>query len=391
MDKDTLFSSFGKWVSPINLNILEDWKNTNSLDRYVKKLSTLVYLFLFIEAQLEKRTGLRSIMRALQADEELQQLLGITSISAAQLSRKNNKLNPEVLQSILCDLMTQLHRLQSPNVARIGPVKVIDSTTIGLCLKKYGWATFRKTKAGVKLHWRVTFLEPGVVYPDKAIITAAKPADHTQMDVLIDESDATYLMDRGYLDYRKYDDYCERGIHFASRLKNNAAVEEVEERSTPEEAKIKRDVKVILGKGNKRMKHALRMIETTDSHGRPVRIITNRFDLTAEELGEMYRSRWQIEIFFRWVKQNLKFTRFYGEDENAVMNQIWVCLIAYCLLLLMKMETSTKLSLTELMVLLKKLMNKPWKSLLAALNWKPSRTSKGRQKKQMPSEVVKVN
>lgn len=382
MDKNTLLSSFGKWVSPINFKIIEDWKNTSLLDRYVKKLSTLVYLFLFIEAQLEKRTGLRSIMRALQADEDLQQALGIASISAAQLSRKNNKLDPDVLQTILCDLITQLHRLQTPNVARIGPVKVIDSTTIGLCLKKYGWALFRKTKAGVKLHLRVTFLEPGVVYPDKAIVTPAKPADHTQMDVLIDETDATYLMDRGYLDYGKYDDYCQRGIRFVSRLKNNAIVEEMEEKPVSEAAKIERDVKVTLGKGNKRMKHALRMIETTDSHGRPVRIITNRFDLTAEEIGEMYRSRWQIEIFFRWVKQNLKFTRFYGEDENAVMNQIWVCLIAYCLLLLMKLEVSTTMSLTELMVLLKKLIWKPWENLLAALDWKPSRTSKGRQKKQ---------
>jgi hypothetical protein len=382
MDKDTLLSSVGKWVSPINLNIIEDWKNTSLLDRYVKKLSTMVYLFLFIEAQLEKRTGLRSIMRALQADEELQQALGIPSISAAKLSRKNNKLDPEVLQTILCDLITQLHRLQTPNVARIGPVKVIDSTTIGLCLKKYGWAMFRKTKAGVKLHLRITFLEPGVVYPDKAIITPAKPADHTQMDVLIDETDATYLMDRGYLDYGKYDDYCQRGIRFVSRLKNNAIVEEMEELLAPEASKIERDVKVTLGKGNKRMKHALRMIETTDSQGHPVRIITNRFDLTAEEIGEMYRSRWHIEIFFRWVKQNLKFTRFYGEDENAVMNQIWICLIAYCLLLLMKLETSTKMSLTELMVLLKKLILKPWENLLAALDWKPSRTSKGRQKKQ---------
>lgn len=382
MDKDTLFSSFGKWVEPINLNIIEDWKNTNLLDRYVKKLSTMVYLFLFIEAQLEKRTGLRSIMRSLQADEDLQEALGIKSISAAQLSRKNNSLKPEVLQTILCDLMTQLHRLQTPHVARIGPVKVIDSTTIGLCLKKYGWATFRKTKAGVKLHLRVTFLEPGVVYPDKAIITPAKPADHTQMDVLIDEADATYLMDRGYLDYGKYDDYCQRGIRFVSRLKNNAVVEEMEEWALPEAAKIDRDVKVTLGKGNKRMKNALRMIEITDSQGRPVRIITNRFDLTAEEIGDMYRSRWQIEIFFRWVKQNLKFTRFFGEDENAVMNQIWVCLIAYCLLLLLKIETSTKMSLTDIMVLLKKLIWKPWVNLLAALDWKPSRTSKGRQKKQ---------
>ena len=391
MDKDTLLLSFGKWVSPINLNIIEDWKNTTLLDRYVKKLSTLVYLFLFIEAQLEKRTGLRSIMRALQADEDLQRALGIPSISAAQLSRKNNKLDPEVLQTILCDLITQLHRLQTPNVARIGPVKVIDSTTIGLCLKKYGWAMFRKTKAGVKLHLRITFLEPGVVYPDKAIVTPAKPADHTQMDVLIDETDATYLMDRGYLDYGKYDDYCQRGIRFVSRLKNNAIVEEMEELPAPEAAKIERDVKVTLGKGKKRMKHALRMIEATDSHGRPVRIITNRFDLMAEEIGEMYRSRWQIEIFFRWVKQNLKFTRFYGEDENAVMNQIWVCLIAYCLLLLMKLEASTKMSLTELMVLLKKLIWKPWKNLIAVLDWKPSRTSKGRQKNNKPRKIGDSN
>jgi hypothetical protein len=182
MDKDTLLSSFGKWVKPINLNIIEDWKNKNLLDRYVKKLNTLIYLFLFIEAQLEKRTGLRSIMRSLKVDQDLQEALGIKSISAAQLSRKNNKLEPEVLQAILCDLMTKLHRHQTPNVGRIGPVKVIDSTTIGLCLKKYTWAKFRKTKAGVKLHLRVTFLEPGVVYPDKAIITPAKPADHTQMD-----------------------------------------------------------------------------------------------------------------------------------------------------------------------------------------------------------------
>lgn len=381
MDKDTLLSSFGKWVSPINANIFEDWKSTSLLDRYTKKLSTLIFLFLFIEAQLEKRTGLRSMMRAIQADEDLQRALGIMSISAAQLSRKNNTLDPELLQTILCDLMTQWHRLQSPISARLGPVKVIDSTTISLCLKKYGWATFRKTKAGVKLHLRVTFLEPGVVYPDKAVITPAKPADHTQMDVLIDESDVTYLMDRGYLDYGKYDSYCERNIRFVSRLKDNAVVEEGEERPVPGGAVGERDVTVILGKGNKRMKPPLRMIVTKDSQGRPVRIITNRFDLPAEEIGEMYRSRWQIEIFFRWVKQNLKFTRFYGESENAVMNQIWVCLIAYGLLLLMKREASTKMSLSEVKDLLKQLLWKPWEKLLAALHWKPSRTSKGRQKK----------
>ena len=383
MDKDTLLSSFGKWVAPINSEIFQGWKDTTALDRYTKKLTTSIFLLLFVEAQLQRRKGLRSIMRELQADEEFQQALGITSISAAQLSRKNNQLDPEVLQSILCDLITQLQRQQSPVAKAVGPVKVIDSTTISLCLNKYKWATFRKTKAGVKLHLRVTFAEPSLVYPDKAVVTTANQADHEQMDALIDETDATYLMDRGYLDYGKYDEFCGRGIHFVSRLKDNAIVEELEEFDAPQGSVILRDMVVILGKGPKRMKHALRMIETTDSKGNPVRIITNRFDLTAEEIGDLYRSRWQIEIFFRWVKQNLKLTCFYGTEENAVMNQIWVCLIAYCLLLLMKLEMALKQSLTELMDLLKTLLWKPLGKLEAALNWKPSRTSKGRQKKRV--------
>lgn len=381
MDKDTLFSSFGKWVAPLNSNIIHNWQCTSSLDRYVKKLDTLVFLLIFVEAQLQQRKGLREIMRVIQNDEDFQQVLGITSISASQLSRKNNNLDPEVLQEILCDLMTQLHQLRSPLSDRLGSVKIIDSTTISLCLNKYKWATFRKTKGGVKLHLRVTFSDPDHVYPDKAVVTPAKPADHTQMDVLIDESDATYLMDRGYLNYSKYDDYCEREIRFVSRLKDNAVIEEVEELPVAAGSKIIRDVKVVLGKSKKRMKNELRMIETTDGRGKPVRIITNRFDLTAEEIGDLYRSRWQIEIFFRWVKQNLKLTRFYGTEEKAVMNQIWACLIAYCLLLLMKLELATEKTLKELLDLLKTLLWKPWVTFITAVERKPSRTSKGRQKK----------
>lgn len=107
-----------------------------------------------------------------------------------------------------------------------------------------------------------------------------------------------------------------------SRLKNNAITEEGEELPVHVESPIMRDVKVILIKGNKRMQQALRMVETVDRKANPVRIITNRFDLTAEEIGDLYRSRWQIEIFFRWVKQNLKLTHCYGTKENAVLNQI---------------------------------------------------------------------
>jgi IS4 transposase len=381
MDKDTLFSSFGKWVAPLNSQIIDNWKCTSKLDSYVKKLDTLAFLLIFIEAQLKQRRGLREIMREVQNNEEFHRALGITSISASQLSRKNNKLDSEVLQAILCDLMTQLHRLRLPVSARLGIVKIIDSTTMSLCLNKYKWATFRKSKAGVKLHLRVTFADPDHVYPDKAVVTPAKPADHTQMDFLIDETDATYLMDRGYLDYGKYDNYCSNGIRFVSRLKNNAVIEEVEELPVASGSKILRDVKVVLGKDKKRMTHVLRMIETTDDKGNLVRIITNRFDLTADEIGDLYRSRWQIESFFRWVKQHLKLTRFYGTSEQAVINQIWICLIAYCLDLLMKLELETKKPLSELVDILKTLLWKPWDNVKEAVTRPPSRTSKGRQKK----------
>jgi IS4 transposase len=381
MDKDTLFSSFGKWVAPLNSQIIDNWKCTSKLDSYVKKLDTLAFLLIFIEAQLKQRRGLREIMREVQNNEEFHRALGITSISASQLSRKNNKLDSEVLQAILCDLMTQLHRLRLPVSARLGIVKIIDSTTMSLCLNKYKWATFRKSKAGVKLHLRVTFADPDHVYPDKAVVTPAKPADHTQMDFLIDETDATYLMDRGYLDYGKYDNYCSNGIRFVSRLKNNAVIEEVEELPVASGSKILRDVKVVLGKDQKRMTHVLRMIETTDDKGNLVRIITNRFDLTADEIGDLYRSRWQIESFFRWVKQHLKLTRFYGTSEQAVINQIWICLIAYCLDLLMKLELETKKPLSELVDILKTLLWKPWDNVKEAVTRPPSRTSKGRQKK----------
>ncbi|MES8739289.1 DUF4372 domain-containing protein, partial [Cutibacterium acnes] len=93
MDKDTLFSSFGKWVAPLNSNIIHNWQCTSSLDRYVKKLDTLVFLLIFVEAQLHQRKGLREIMRVIQNDEDFQQAIGITSISASQLSRKNNNLD----------------------------------------------------------------------------------------------------------------------------------------------------------------------------------------------------------------------------------------------------------------------------------------------------------
>lgn len=180
---------------------------------------------------------------------------------------------------------------------RVGRLHLIDSSIISLCLTRYRWASFRKTKSGIKVHLRLRLFEKGVT-PDVAIITTAKKADRTQMDELIvEEDDAFNVFDRTYVDYKKFDECCEKNVRFASRLKKNAAAELTKELPVKPGSKIKKDSTVRLGKkGTTLMKHPMRLIETEDSEDNPIIIITNDFKLSAEEIGDIYRNRWQIGV-----------------------------------------------------------------------------------------------
>jgi IS4 transposase len=215
------------------------------------------------------------------------------------------------------------------------------------------WAVFRKSKGGVKLHLRLEFHEDGVL-PDCAIITQAKASDKTQMDgLVVHDPDAINVFDRGYIDYKKFDSYCENGIRFVSRLKKNAAIEVVEQRQLATSSQVTSDRVVYLGKeGITKMRNPLRLLETVDTEGNPFIIITNNFELDAEEISTIYRNRWQIELFFKWIKQNLCMKHFYGLSRQAVTNQILIALITYCLLMLLKQKTGFNGSLTRVKRLL---------------------------------------
>jgi len=164
------------------------------------------------------------------------------------------------------------------------------------------------------------------------------------MDALVVEEDgALNVFDRAYVDYKKFDRYCENGTRFVTRLKKNALREVVEEIPVGPNTPIKRCQIVYLGKPTSyKMKHKLRLIETEDSEGKSVVILTNDFELSPEEIGAIYRSRWQIELFFKWIKQHLKVKHFHGKSEQAVENQIFIALISYCLLKLMELQTGYK-------------------------------------------------
>jgi Transposase DDE domain/Domain of unknown function (DUF4372) len=379
MDKDTLFSSFGKWVAPICTKTFKDRITTKQQDKYTKKLTTLAYLKLFLHAQLQQRDGLREIADDVLS-EEFQRELGLNSISAAQLSRKHNQVESTLLEQVFAELVTRIQMQPGPSKRR-HDFKIIDSTTIGLCLQKYKWAAFRKTKAGIKVHLRLVFVDQEDVVPEKAVMTPARKSDRTQMDSLIDETGATYVFDRGYVDYSAFDRYCDKGIFFVTRLKKNAVIRPIHSFKLPTGSKVLTDQMVYIGTPQKRMENVLRLIYTVDSEGNPLAIVTNRFDLDADEIGEMYRKRWAIEIFFKWMKQHIRIKTFYGTSERAVMNQVWVALIAFCLLILVKQETGAPHPLLQLYRWLKVLLWKPFDMWLNRIRRRPCRTSAGRRKK----------
>jgi transposase len=198
-------------------------------------------------------------------------------------------------------------------------------------------------------------------------------------ELLVTDPNALYVFDRGYVDYKKWDDYCDAGIRFVTRIKDNFIINIIDEK--PVDGTNMTESIVLLGDPKKTiMRHQLRLIHTVDSKGTPVVILTNDFKLSALEISETYRSRWKIELFFKWIKQHLKVKKFYGQSANAAYSQIWLALITYCLLLLTQINLKTKKSLLDIQRLLKDNLFKPINFFLAILRRQSTKTSRGRRK-----------
>jgi hypothetical protein len=380
--KDTIKSTFDQLFEPIFSQNFRQLLQKLEVDKYVKKLTAFKFIILMVFAQLEQLTCLREISNSL-CNKEFSKMIKLDSISFSQISRKLRSMMLETVEFLFRDLVRQVG-IQTgfkPIRQELGRLYLIDSSTISLCLTRYRWANFRKTKGGIKIHLRLRLFKQGVL-PDAAIITPAKVADKTQMDELVVEEKGVFnVFDRAYLDYKKFDDYCENGILFASRLKKNALVEVVKKLPVTPGSKIKKDCIVILGKdGFTKMHHPLRYIETEDLEGNQIIIITNDFKMSAEEIGDIYRYRWQIELFFKWIKQHLHVTHFYGLTQQAVEMQLYIALITYCLLKIIQLKTGYKGPLLQIQRLLNTCLYEPFPFFVRRLYRKPERISKGRRK-----------
>lgn len=383
MDKDTTNSTLNKVFESFPYEDFCNLVDASQLDKYVKKLKLLKLLYILVIAQMAQIESLLALADKINQDKALQKALQLTSISASALSRRIRNIHHNAWATVFCSvarITTRKIGAKTNCEPKDYRINAIDASTISLCLSKYLWADFRGTKAGIKLHQRVMIHE-GHSYPDKAVLTPAKPADRSQLDALINtDSDVLNVFDRGYVDYKKWDDYCEQGIRFVSRLKANAIIEEIQSDVIQVNGCTITERIVILGNPQTtRMKHPLRVLETHDSQGNLVIIVTNDFQINALEITEIYRLRWQVELFFKWIKQHLRVKKFYGTSPNAVYGQIWIALITFCLLKIVQQDLPIAKTLLEVQRAVVNYLYQPYEEILKIFT-RPVKESRGRRR-----------
>lgn len=363
------------------------------LDIGVKKLTTLNLLRIGVAIQLMGWTSYKKIERQIRAIDEREELFGLSSISASQLSRRFNALPSTYPRDLFLQTLTKLKKVLNPQkgLPSLGKLHLVDSSSLRLPPTMGKWAYLSRQKNSVKFHTRVVVTAPGKVYPDVVIPSTGNVDDREVVMELVIDPDATHVMDRGYVDYEKMDLWVTHGIRFAIRVNEKHKATILETHELPSGTSITLDAKVIMGSKFIQMENSVRLVEFTDSQGRKYRIVTNRWDLTAEEVAEMYRYRWFIELFFKWNKQHLRLVKLQSTDPQGIWNQIYFAMTAYCLSMYIEVMEQTKQSTWDVLELLRMYAEKAWDALLRELHRKPERTSKGRQKSQQPRSPVEVN
>ena len=233
------------------------------------------------------------------------------------------------------------------------PLRIIDASIISLCIKRFDWAKYRKTKGAVKLHLN---LDGDNFMPYDATLTNGKVHDAMQMQNLCQESGVIYVLDRGYVDYKSL--YCIelQGSVFVTRVKSNSTYKKIEIRPHEEGGPIISDVLIALtGTITKTYyPNVLRKVKYYDSEtGKTYEFLTNDLERDAMEIAAIYKERWEVELFFKWIKQHLKIKSFWGTSMNAVYSQIWVALILTILLWINKTLNGISMSAYEMLIMIR--------------------------------------
>lgn len=351
MDKYNPKTSFQKWFSAINFEKLsEEARNwIRQFDSYSKKLDFTTAIQILLHAVYEGLPSYREIDRSFM-DRRLCEEVGIDSLCYSSLSRKTTEISQEVLMELFTQLVWKVSEQRASS--KTSSLQLIDSTTIPLNKTRFPWAKFRKTKSGIKLHLNLCYLDETNQYPEKFTITTADEHDRNHFECLVDKTEATYVVDRGYFDYKLLDCLHYDGYFFVTRTKSNTAITVLEQIEVAEpkitDGQVISDQHVILGGRNTHVTERFRLVTVLTKGQRILRLVTNRFDISPNEVANMYQARWQIELFFKHLKQNLTIKQLYSRNEQGAINQVILTMIATLLTFLIKIELNSTVTLFQL-------------------------------------------
>lgn len=302
-------------------------------NKYVRHFTCWNQLLCMVFGQLTSRESLRDLILAIEAHNQKAYHLGFgRSVTRSNLAKANEKRSSKIFEEFAYYLI-EIARKKRANTdfAIKGKIYAFDSSTIDLCLSVFWWAKFRKTKAGIKLH---TLYDIVTQIPTFIHITPATVNDMNAMDVIPYETGAYYIFDRGYVDYTRLYKIAILQAYFVVRAKSNLKFERMYSNKVDKSTGVLCDqVGRLTGfYVSKEYPQKIRRIKFFDSETqRTFVFLTNNMELSANEIAHLYKNRWQVELFFKWIKQHLKVKSFWGTSENAVRIQIYTAIISYCL------------------------------------------------------------
>jgi hypothetical protein len=309
-------------------------------NRRIRSLTCYDQFLIMAFAQITFRESLRDIAIGLQAQSTNLYHSGIRSMGArSTLAEANERRDWRVFADfaqVLIGQAAELYAGEEFGIELNQTAYALDSTTIDLCLALFPWAKFRRTKAAVKLH---TLLALQGNYPTVVIITPGKVHDVNILDDLYFDAGSFYIMDRGYLDYARLHRIHRHAAFFVTRPKSNSCFRRRYSFPVDKSTGLRFDQIVVLSGVHSCQDYPdpLRRIGYTDLEtGLRLDFITNNLVLPALTIARLYRSRWQVELFFKWIKQHLRIKAFYGTSENAVKTQVWIAISVYVLVAILK-------------------------------------------------------
>jgi len=367
---NTILSQILKLVPRHEFETLAKQHHSGRSFRTASRWSQFVVLMM---AQMAGRNSLRDIVENISAQAHRLYHLGSAKLSRSNLSRINEDKPYALYEALFGKLLSRCQgKVPGHDFRFKNPLYSLDASTIDLCLSVFPWADFRTTKGAIKLH---VGLNHAGYLPEFVTVTEGSTHEVNIGKLLAFPKGSMIAMDRGYNDYGWYKSLTDKGIFFVTRLKKNANYRVVERHKVNKKQGITSDqtIEFTGAQTVKKCPIQLRRIGYRDPEtGKHYVFLTNHFKLVAKTIADIYKARWQVELFFKWIKQNLKIKSFIGTSKNAVMTQIWIALCVYLLLAFLKFQSKLKKSMQQMLRLLQlNLFEK--RDLMALLRGDPPR------------------